>query len=135
MIISYALTEKEYILGRKTVTRRKWKPRHVKTWQRAWDNGKLVHQAWSKVPYAGGVYLGDFELICRPYLEPLEMMPEADLLAEGGMCETLEEFIVLIDLPPATKVAVVRFKPLHLEESAIRNWGAYPHNLPEGVMR
>jgi hypothetical protein len=109
-IISFALTKDEFLSGQKTVTRRNWKPSHMENWQRWFDEGRLVHDAYDKIPIAGGEKIGQFRLVERPYWEPLAEMPESDLEAEGGMCDTLKEFYELIDLPPEHEVAVVRFE-------------------------
>ena len=81
-------------------------------WQRLWDMGRLEHDAWDKLPYAGGKKVGRFKMTCRPYLERLADMPESDLVAEGGMVETLEEFYRLINGVPQERLAVVRFEKL-----------------------
>ena len=109
MIISFAKTKKEFLSGNKTVTRRAWKTKHLKQWQKAWDEGRLIHQAWSKIPIAGGRFLAKIKLTCRPYLEKLSDMSSEDLLAEGGMCETLGEFCKLVDKSPSDTMAVIRF--------------------------
>lgn len=111
MILSFALTRDEYESGLKTCTRRAWAATHLAKWQRAWDEDRLVHQGWSALPFIPGAErLSDFTLTCRPYLERLADMPEADLLAEGGMCASLGEFCVLIGKTPDDVVAVVRFR-------------------------
>mgnify|MGYP006295635461 CR=1 FL=1 len=109
MIISFAKTQEEFMSGKKTVTRRDWNPRYLKQWQKAWDEGKLIHDGWSKSPRAGGHFLAKFRLTCRPYLEQLKNMPESDLEAEGGMCKTLEDFYFLIGKAKEDFVAVIRF--------------------------
>jgi hypothetical protein len=111
MIISFAYTAQAYLSGKKTVTRRKWKPAQIERWQRAWDEGRLVHDAWSNLPFVPGARrLGRFRLTCRPYVEQLGDMPQEDLKAEGGLWDSLEEFIALFGGDPALKVAVVRFE-------------------------
>ena len=115
--ISFSLTTDEFLSGRKTVTRRRWKPRHLAMWQRLWDMGRLEHDAWDKVPYCGGKKIGRFRLTCRPYLERLADMPESDLAAEGGMVETLAEFYWLIGSGPEEQVAVVRFENISSEDT------------------
>jgi hypothetical protein len=109
-IISFALTKEEFVTGRKTVTRRNWKPSHMANWQRWFDEGRRLHDAYDKVPFAGGKQIGWFRLVERPYWEALADMPKADLLAEGGMCDTLEDFYDLVGLPPEHVVAVIRFE-------------------------
>jgi len=109
-IISFALTTKEFLSGRKTVTRRDWDVFHYLRWCEWYDAGKRVHQAWDKVPYAGGKRIGTFELTCRPYREQLAYMPFSDMEAEGGMCKTREEFCALIGKSLGDVVTVIRFK-------------------------
>jgi len=111
-IITFALTEMEFLSGRKTVTRRNWKPDYVRRWQRWWDEGRHAHDAWNGSPRTGGRFIGRFRLTCRPYWEQLVDMPEADLLAEGGMCETLADFYRLIEKSPDDVICVVRFEKL-----------------------
>ena len=111
-IISFALTTKEFLSGRKTVTRRAWNYNHFERWCEWYDAGKRVHQAWDNVPYAGGKRIGTFELTCRPYQEKLADMPLSDLEAEGGMCKSLEEFRALIGKSLGDVVTVIRFKKL-----------------------
>jgi hypothetical protein len=112
VIISFALTEQEFLAGKKTVTRRDWSPIHLQRWQKAWDKGRLIHDGWSKVPYAGGQFLARFRLTCRPYLEKLTDMPPEDLVAEGGMCKTLDEFCQLVKKSPEDTMSVIRFQKL-----------------------
>jgi hypothetical protein len=117
--ISFALTKEEFLSGQKTVTRRKWKASHYAMWQRFWDEGKFVHDAWDKVPFAGGKKIGQFELTCRPYHEYLFDMPKDDLIHEGGMVDTLEEFYDLIGAHPNEQVVVIRFKKVESTPSNI----------------
>ena len=107
--ISYALTVNEFLAGKKTCTRRDWSDHHFKQWCKYWDEGKHVHDAWNKVPYAGGKKIGKFRLTCRPYKEKLADMPVEDLAAEGGMCATFYEFYELIKKGPEDTVVVIRF--------------------------
>lgn len=111
-ILSFALTKDQFLSGQKTVTRRAWKPSHMANWQRWYDEGRRVHDAYDKIPIAGGTKIGRFRLTCRPYWERLADMPEEDLKAEGGMCKTLDEFYELIGLPPEAEVAVIRFEKI-----------------------
>ncbi len=115
MIISFAKTVNEFMSGRKTVTRRDWSAKHLRQWQKAWDEGKHIHDGWSKSPRAGGHFISKFKLTCRPYYEQLKEMPEEDLEAEGGMCKTLEEYFEFIDKTPDEYLSVVRFEKLDCE--------------------
>jgi hypothetical protein len=114
-ILSFAWTKDEFLSGKKTVSRRCWKERQLKMWQRLWDSGRLVHEAWDKAPFAGGKRIGKFKLTARPYQERLGDMPESDLIAEGGMCRTLEEFYKLLGKTPEEIVSVIRFEKLQGE--------------------
>lgn len=114
MILSFAHTTEQFLSGEKTVTRRDWKDRHLKSWQRAWDQGRLVHDAYDKVPRAGGKKIGEFKLTARPYLEMLKDIPEADLAAEGfgDVFYTVQEFIDFMNADPHELFAVIRFEKL-----------------------
>lgn len=107
--ISFALTKEEFLSGIKTCTRRDWKTKHFENWCRWYDEGKRIHDAWDKVPFAGGKKIGQFALTCRPYQEKLYDMPSTDLIEEGGMCDTLLEFYKLINKTPDDIVTVIRF--------------------------
>lgn len=111
MILSFAWTTAAFLQGRKRCTRRVWAASHLAQWQRAWDDGRLVHDAYDKSPRSGGRCVGQFRLTCRPYLEQLADMPESDVQAEGGLWRDKAEFIGLFGGPHLT-VAVVRFEPI-----------------------
>ena len=111
-IITFKFTKEEFLSGQKTVTRRDWKRTHMQKWQRWYDEGRRVHDAYDQLPIAGGKKFGEFRLTCRPYWEKLEDMPEKDLDAEGGMCDTKKGFYGMIGLPPDHEVAVIRFEKL-----------------------
>ena len=110
MIISFALTQSEFLSGNKTETRRDWKDRTLKVWQNAWDAGRRRHLAATKGLHRGGKIFGQFELTARPEREPLATMTAASLKAEGGMCATVAEFCALVKQPPEKLMTVVRFK-------------------------
>ena len=112
MIISFGWTA-QYLppVGTKDTTRRIWKPRTLASWQKAWDEGRLEHDAVDKCMAYGGQKIGRITLIERPYLEPLFKMPTSDLTREGGMCTTVPGFIdAYFDGKADQEVAVVRFK-------------------------
>lgn len=104
------MTTDELLAGEKTVTRRDWKESHLMNWQDWYDHGYWRHDAYDKIPIAGGEKIGEIYLTERPYWEKLSDMPESDLEKEGGMVDTLEEFYDLIGLPPSKEVAVIRFQ-------------------------
>jgi len=103
--LSFTNTVFEYIEGCKTCTRRVWTPKAMEMWQRHWDKGNLIHDA-----YAQGEFIGKFKLTCRPYWEKLVDMPEADVVAEGGFCKTVNEFIKMWGKTRNDTVAVLRFE-------------------------
>lgn len=113
-ILSFSLTSKKFLEGKKTVTRRDWSQKHYRMWVGLWEKDKLVHDAWDNIPIAGGKRIGRFKLTSRPYKEQLKDMPPQDLEAEGGMCSTLEDFYELIGKSPEEFVTVVRFEKLQL---------------------
>ena len=79
-------------LPHKTVTRRCWKDSHALKFINAFHQHKLVKALDKDIRY-GGKQIGWCRLLCAPYKEKLSSMPDADLLAEGGMCESVEEFV------------------------------------------
>lgn len=111
MIISFGWTTSAFLAGDKTCTRRQWSPRHMAAWQKAYDQGRLIHDAWDKNPRCRGQRIGQIRLACRPYYERLADMHPDDLAAEGGLWTSIEEFITLFG-DPAQEVCVVRFEPI-----------------------
>jgi hypothetical protein len=107
--LSFALTKNEFLSGRKTVTRRDWPEPYRRKWQKWFDEGRVDHTAWDKLPFAGGRKIGTLRLTCAPYIERLADMPLSDLKAEGGMCKTREEFCALIGKRLSDTVTVIRF--------------------------
>src|SRR3990167_1798886 len=111
MIISMAWTASPYLAGHKTCTRRIWTDAYLVQWQRAWDEGRLVHDVYDRSPRVGGKRIGQMRLTARPCRERLADMPESDLQAEGGLWSSKEEFIELFGGPHLAPV-VIRFEPL-----------------------
>jgi hypothetical protein len=109
MIISFAWTTPQFLAGTKTVTRRDWSDRTLKQWQKAWDKGRLTHDAWDKNPRSGGKKVGQFVLTQRPYRERMADFPESDLVAEGGLWATVEEYQTLQGGDPEKVMVVIRF--------------------------
>jgi hypothetical protein len=112
MILSLAWTTQAFLAGKKTCTRRRWTAHHMATWQKAWDEGRYIHDAWDKSPRSGGRCIGQIRLTCRPYWERLADMPTADLVAEGNLWASMDEFLALFP-DPQDYVAVLRFEPFH----------------------
>jgi len=119
-IITFSLTEEQFATGKKTVTRRDWSDRHRRMWQNLWDSGRLEHDAWDRIPIAGGRPIGRLRLTARPYVERLRDMPESDLYAEGGMCATIDGFCQLIGKLPDDYVTVIRFEKVPSGSSLAR---------------
>jgi len=112
MIISFAYTAEAFLSGRKTVTRRVWKPRTLAMWQKAWDEGRYIHDAVDKALYRGGQRIGKLRLTCRPYQERLSDMAVLDLAAEGGLWATRQAFYDEFGGDPEQVVTVVRFEAI-----------------------
>jgi hypothetical protein len=106
MNISFQKTAWELVHGLKTCTRRRWKPRTA-----AQFRARTVHVGWSHLTrVAGARRLVVIRATQDAYLERLGDMPEADLIAEGGMCATVGEFITLIEGHPDEQLYVARFE-------------------------
>jgi len=114
-IISFNKTIKELLAGKKTCTRRNWSPRNVSRWQKCFDEGNTEHDAYDKSPRNGGKKIGEFILTERPYYEYLANMPAEDLINEGGMCKSLDDFCKLIDVNLWDRVVVIRFVIMDME--------------------
>ncbi len=114
VIVSFAWTTGALLSGGKTCTRRSWSDGHHERWVNAYRQGRLLHDAWDKLPFAGGRKVGKIRLTARPCRERLGDMPEGDLVAEGGLWESLDEFIALFDNPDEV-VSVIRFELVGVE--------------------
>ena len=108
-ILIFSMTKDEFLHGTKTVTRRSWSDQHFEMWANFWETERHTHDAWDNIPRAGGKKIGELQLTEKPYREKLMDMPPTDLIAEGGMCSSVEEFIELIGKTPEDYVTVVRF--------------------------
>lgn len=128
MNLSFALTTDAFLKGQKTVTRRIWKDSHAQQWIRAWERDpSQIHVAWNKSPRAKGVAIGHFKLAAAPYQEALGLMPDSDLLQEGGLWASKQEFIDLFGGDPTLIVWVLRFQrcpTLWIEDNRVQ--GYYP---------
>lgn len=102
MILSFSITSKlakekgvddPLLTGQKTVTRRLWKQTTAEKYQRIFHEQKLIH-AWNNAPYVpDSKQIASIILTAAPYQEKLGDMPESDLLAEGGLWATKDDFI------------------------------------------
>jgi len=109
MLISFAWTTEALVEGRKTCTRRQWSERYFQQWVKAWREGRVVHDAWDRLPRAHGKKVGQIRLTCEPYRQKLLDMPVEDLEAEGGYWKSKDEFVELFG-DPEEAVVVVRFE-------------------------
>lgn len=87
-------------LDRKTQTRREWKDSHAAKFCNAYDRAAAAGQqlrvpAIDKAYHAGGKQIGWCLINCRPCKQRLWDMDlsNADLMAEGGMCRSVADFI------------------------------------------
>lgn len=116
LVISFGKTL-PYFAG-KTVTRRAWKDGHAKKFINAFDRSKLV-QAFDKDRRYGGKQIGWCRLLCAPYKERLSAMPDEDLIAEGGMCSSVAEFVKrYFKGNGSLEVWVIRFEFIGLDRPA-----------------
>lgn len=112
MIISFGWTA-DYLppRGTKNMTRRIWAPSKLASWQSAWDKGQREHDALDKKIADGGTRIGTVVLTERPFIQRLGDMPPSDVVREGGMVETVEEFIFkYFEGDREKKVVVVEFE-------------------------
>jgi len=108
-------------LAHKTVTRRSWKDSHAQKFVKAFHQNKLIKALDKDIRY-GGKQIGWCRLLCAPYKEQLAAMPKADLAAEGGMCDSLEQFIQRYFKGNTNiEVWVIRFKFVELNQVASTN--------------
>lgn len=77
-IISFAWTAPALICGRKTVTRRNWKPRFAVGIRR----GDLI-QAYDWSPFLGGEKIATIRITEKPTIESMQDAPDSDYEAEG----------------------------------------------------
>ena len=115
MIISFGWTAQ--LLppnGTKDTTRRIWKPRTLATWQKAWDECRLWHDAVDKCMAYGGQRIGRVMLKERPFLEPLSEMCGVELVREGMLADEVPDVDTFIAKyfggDRDQVVAVVRFE-------------------------
>lgn len=102
----------------KTVTRRSWKDSHALKFIKAFNHNKLIKALDKDIRY-GGKQIGWCRLLCAPYKERLAAMPEQDLEAEGGMCQSVAEFIQqYFKGNGSLEVWVIRFEFAALERVA-----------------
>lgn len=80
-------------LNKKTVTRRDWKDNHAQKFISAYEQGRTV-RAFDKDPRYGGACIGTLQLTHEPFKQSFQDLTEADLEAEGGMCSTIEDFVL-----------------------------------------
>jgi len=96
--------------GRNTRTRRDWSEPPFQRWVKSWSQGRHIHDAWDRIPIAGGRKIAQIRLTCEPHRERLGDVPEDDLEAEGGLWDSLGDFIALFGGARDKVVAVVRLE-------------------------
>jgi len=114
-------------LNTKTVTRRDWKDTYAAQFVRAFERAEAVGKklrlpAIDKAYYAGGKQIGWLVLSHAPYKEKLKNMPQVDLVAEGGMCNSVKEFATKYfkgDLEKEVWVLGFRFQQLEVSKSLL----------------
>lgn len=111
-IISFGWTKRIFLKGLKTCTRRDWSRRQREQWIKWYRQGKRIHQAYDKDPRYGGKCIGFIYLTHEPYVERLCDMHPLDLVAEGGLWKTIEQFCTFIKKPPNAEMTVIRFKKI-----------------------
>lgn len=77
-VISFAWTSPALLAGKKTVTRRAWKPSYARLFRR----GDRI-QAFDRSPRNGGKKIAVLELTADPYLEPTSKMTLESYQREG----------------------------------------------------
>jgi hypothetical protein len=94
MILSFGWTA-DYLPPKrcKDTTRRIWSDRTFKAYLKAWDEGRYWHEAVDKQLCFKGKYIGRIKLIERPFKEAIAEMTSDELIREGGMVDTVDEFI------------------------------------------
>ena len=90
--ISFGLVLPELLSGQKTQTRRAWQDDYARSFLRYYEEGTDI-PALDKGQHRGGQEIGKIRLTERPYQQMLSEMPVSDLVKEGGMCATVQEFI------------------------------------------
>lgn len=112
--ISFGYTKDEILAGIKECTRRDWKDSHAAKFIKAYEQDLKI-RAIDKDRRAGGKQIGWVTLTQRPYQQHIGAMTEADLKAEGGMCQTVDEFCDRYfsgDLEKVVWVIWFKFEPL-----------------------
>jgi hypothetical protein len=94
MILSFGWTS-QYLppTGCKDTTRRLWSDRTFKTWCNAWESDRLWHDAVDKQLCFKGNYIGRIKLLEKPFKQPISEITPDELVREGNMVSTVDEFI------------------------------------------
>lgn len=115
--ISFSRTIDELTSGKKTQTRRAWQDDYAKNFIRYFDENIAI-PALNKGRHRGGSELGFVTLTQRPYQQYLSEMSATDLLEEGGMVQTAQEFIDTFFEGQDKLVWVLHFEFEKLEDPA-----------------
>lgn len=104
MNMAFTRTCRQLLAGTKIVTRRNWKPSHAKKFK----PGMQV-KAWTAGPHRKGKPVAIIQ-VDEVYQERLADMHTSELVPEGGLWSTVEEFIAHnFDGDAALVVTVLRF--------------------------
>lgn len=96
MIVSFRYTIPQLCrtINPKKATRRKQSKKTFEKWLKFWKESKLIHQAWTASPYVlDAIAVGEIRLTQVPYLQSLKDMSDYDLQMEGGIVDSVDEFI------------------------------------------
>ena len=94
MILSFGWTA-DYLppKGCKDTTRRLWSDRYFLAACNAWEDGRHWHDAVNKQLCYGGEYIGRWRMLEKPFKQAIVEMTPDELIREGGMCNSVDEFI------------------------------------------
>jgi hypothetical protein len=112
------MTTNDLLAGIKTCSRRRWKEVTAKQYRKG-----TLHTAWNKnTRVKGAIRVARIRATADAYPERLGDMPESDLIAEGGMCKTVAEFIRFVQGTPDEVLWVARFE---IVEYLVERHGAH----------
>lgn len=109
MIISFGHTSPQLLAGKKTVTRRRWNLSHAEK-----ISARVDHDAWNKLPFAGGRKIARIRLTAPVYQEPITAITADEVTAEGFPELTVDDFLEMwthkLRGSLDDEVSVVRFR-------------------------
>lgn len=117
LIISFAWTSGALLAGKKTATRREWDDQYAQLFVNTFYYNATI-QAYDKNPRNGGKRIALIRLTKMPQKEPLSAMTMKDIEEEGGLWESVDQFIEGFGGDPDMKVWVVKFEVIKIEDDA-----------------